>query len=132
MLAAVLLIAPDLTVTIIGIVLFAIPLTRQLLSGRRAGPDPGLTHLSPTIRGPAAPFFLPTTSARIAPMTQDLTLTNLTLREDDGIGILTLNRPSKRNALDEATIEDLIAFHRPAPGLPARRCGGRGRPLRAP
>ncbi|MFB2530954.1 crotonase/enoyl-CoA hydratase family protein [Paracoccus sp. p4-l81] len=43
-------------------------------------------------------------------MTQDLTLTNLTLREDDGIGILTLNRPSKRNALDEATIEDLIAF----------------------
>ncbi|MFB2530955.1 TRAP transporter permease [Paracoccus sp. p4-l81] len=39
-LAAVLLIAPDLTVTIIGIVLFAIPLTRQLLAGRGQAPTP--------------------------------------------------------------------------------------------
>jgi (methylthio)acryloyl-CoA hydratase len=39
----------------------------------------------------------------------DLTLENLTLDVDaSGIATLTLNRPAKRNALDEATIEELI------------------------
>lgn len=40
----------------------------------------------------------------------NLPLTNLTLREDEGVGILTLDRPAKRNALDAATIEDLVTF----------------------
>ena len=29
---------------------------------------------------------------------------------DDGVWIVTLNRPEKRNALDEATVDEMIAF----------------------
>ncbi|TCO68529.1 crotonase/enoyl-CoA hydratase family protein [Rhodovulum euryhalinum] len=40
-----------------------------------------------------------------------LTLTNLRLeRHEDGVWIVTLARPAKRNALDVATIEDLIVL----------------------
>ncbi len=50
-----------------------------------------------------------------------LPLTNLTLRLEDSIGIVTLNRAAKRNALDAATVEDLIALFTalPASGLRA-------------
>ena len=34
---------------------------------------------------------------------------------DDGVWIVTLNRPSKRNALDIATIEELVRFFSAAP-----------------
>ena len=37
--------------------------------------------------------------------------TNLAIEaRDNGVHIVTLNRPSKRNALDAATIEELISF----------------------
>jgi len=45
-----------------------------------------------------------------------LNLTNLTLDlHPDGVLIATLNRPAKRNALDEASIEDLVALFSAAP-----------------
>jgi len=34
---------------------------------------------------------------------------------DDGVWVVTLNRPAKRNALDAATIEELVAFFSTAP-----------------
>ncbi|MEO9825614.1 MAG: crotonase/enoyl-CoA hydratase family protein [Paracoccaceae bacterium] len=41
---------------------------------------------------------------------------NLDIRvEDDGVWIVTLNRPAKRNALDLATIEELVRFFSDAP-----------------
>ena len=40
----------------------------------------------------------------------DLVFQNLAFRRDEGIGILSLTRASKRNALDIATIEELITF----------------------
>lgn len=41
---------------------------------------------------------------------------NLTLEQrDDGVWIVTLNRPSKRNALNIATIEELLRFFSAAP-----------------
>ena len=41
---------------------------------------------------------------------------NLALEaQDDGVWIVTLNRPSKRNALDIATIEELVDFFSAAP-----------------
>ncbi|WP_158971486.1 methylthioacryloyl-CoA hydratase [Chachezhania sediminis] len=40
-----------------------------------------------------------------------LTYDNLAIREHgDGIAIVTLNRPDKRNALDVATVEELVSF----------------------
>nr|WP_235789860.1 methylthioacryloyl-CoA hydratase [Ruegeria pomeroyi] len=47
------------------------------------------------------------------PVTQDVTsgYTNLDLDlRDNGVCIVTLNRPTKRNALDVATIEELVTF----------------------
>ncbi|MCV6584283.1 MAG: crotonase/enoyl-CoA hydratase family protein [Marinibacterium sp.] len=47
-------------------------------------------------------------------------LTNLALEQhDDGVWVVTLNRPAKRNALDEATIEDLIELFSKAPRMGA-------------
>ncbi|MDA5095131.1 crotonase/enoyl-CoA hydratase family protein [Aliiroseovarius sp. KMU-50] len=46
---------------------------------------------------------------------------NVTVEQDgDGIWVVTLNRPSKRNALDETTIEELIELFSKAPRLGAR------------
>ena len=57
----------------------------------------------------------------------DLTLHNLTVTMDgDGITTVSLNRPTKRNALDEATIEELIAVFSLLP-----RAGARAVVLRA-
>lgn len=48
-------------------------------------------------------------------------LTNLDLSQSpEGVWTVTLNRPSKRNALDEATIEELIELFSKAPRLGAR------------
>ncbi|MCV6597469.1 MAG: crotonase/enoyl-CoA hydratase family protein [Mangrovicoccus sp.] len=48
-------------------------------------------------------------------------LENLTLDcQEDGVWVLTLNRPAKRNALDAATIEELIEVFSKAPRLGAR------------
>jgi (methylthio)acryloyl-CoA hydratase len=41
-------------------------------------------------------------------------------RQDDGVWIATLNRPDKRNALDAASIEDLVTLFSNAPRLGAR------------
>lgn len=40
----------------------------------------------------------------------DIELKNLTLRQEDGIAVVSLNREAKRNALDADTIEDLVAL----------------------
>lgn len=41
---------------------------------------------------------------------------NLSLEQrEDGVWILMLNRPAKRNALDIATIEELLRFFSAAP-----------------
>lgn len=57
----------------------------------------------------------------------DLSLTNITVQVDDnGIAAVTLNRPSKRNALDAATIEELIEIFSLLP-----RVGVRAAVLRA-
>ena len=48
---------------------------------------------------------------------QELENLNLEVR-DDGIAILTLNRPKKRNALDAQTIEELISFFSSLPRNP--------------
>ncbi len=46
---------------------------------------------------------------------------NIDLTQDeDGIWVVTLNRPQKRNALNEATIEELIELFSKAPRLGAR------------
>ena len=42
--------------------------------------------------------------------------------QDDGVWIVTLNRPTKRNALDIDTIEELVDFFTG----PARWCAGGG------
>ena len=42
--------------------------------------------------------------------------TNLALEvHDDGVWVVTLNRPTKRNALDIDTIEELVTFFSAAP-----------------
>ena len=52
-------------------------------------------------------------------MTLEIDLTrysNLDLKaHDDGVWVVTLNRPTKRNALDIATIEELVDFFSTAP-----------------
>ena len=49
-------------------------------------------------------------------MIRSLDLQNLALEvPDDGVLIATLNRPAKRNALDAASIEDLVALFSTAP-----------------
>ncbi len=52
-------------------------------------------------------------------MTKDIapeTFENLALDpRDDGVWVVTLNRPAKRNALDTATIEELVRFFSDAP-----------------
>lgn len=46
---------------------------------------------------------------------------NLALEQrEDGVWIVTLNRPSKRNALDIATIEELVRFFSAAPHIGVR------------
>ena len=46
----------------------------------------------------------------------DLGLTNIALAEhDDGVVVATLNRPAKRNALDAASVEDLVRLFDTAP-----------------
>lgn len=51
----------------------------------------------------------------------ELRLSNLLLHlDDEGIATLTLNRPAKRNALDEQTIEELIAVFSALPASGAR------------
>ena len=53
----------------------------------------------------------------------DLTLHNLTVAVDDaGIAVVSLNRPTKRNALDEATIEELIDVFSTMPRSGVRAC----------
>ena len=53
----------------------------------------------------------------------DLTLHNLTVAVDDaGIAVVSLNRPAKRNALDEATIEELIDVFATMPRSGVRAC----------
>ena len=53
----------------------------------------------------------------------DLTLHNLTVAvDDDGIAVVSLNRPAKRNALDEATIEELIDVFATMPRSGVRAC----------
>lgn len=53
----------------------------------------------------------------------DLTLDNLTVAvDDDGIAVVSLNRPAKRNALDEATIEELIDVFATMPRSGVRAC----------
>lgn len=53
----------------------------------------------------------------------DLTLHNLTVAVDDaGIAVVSLNRPAKRNALDEATIEELIDVFATMPRSGIRAC----------
>ena len=37
---------------------------------------------------------------------------------DDGVHVVTLNRPSKRNALDSYTVEELVAYFSTAPRGP--------------
>lgn len=57
----------------------------------------------------------------------DLTLTNILLDlDDDGIATVTLNRPDKRNALDVATIDELVDIFTTLP-----RAGVRAAVLRA-
>ena len=51
----------------------------------------------------------------------DFSFANVTVTlEDEGIWVVTLNRPAKRNALDEATIEELIELFSKAPRQGAR------------
>ena len=53
----------------------------------------------------------------------DLNLENLTVTVDaDGIAVVTLNRAAKRNALDEATIEELIDVFATMPRSGIRAC----------
>lgn len=53
----------------------------------------------------------------------DLTLQNLTVTvDDDGIAVVTLGRPAKRNALDEATIEELVDVFSTMPRSGVRAC----------
>ena len=57
----------------------------------------------------------------------DLSLDNLRLDvDDDGIATVTLNRPAKRNALDAATIEELIDVFSTLPRAGVRACVLRG------
>ncbi|WP_136648685.1 crotonase/enoyl-CoA hydratase family protein [Paracoccus aeridis] len=53
----------------------------------------------------------------------DLNLENLTVTVDaDGIAVVTLNRAAKRNALDEATVEELIDVFSTMPRSGVRAC----------
>lgn len=55
------------------------------------------------------------------PPVLDLTLANIDLAlEEDGVLIATLNRPEKRNALNAASVEDLITLFSQAPRLGVR------------
>ena len=57
----------------------------------------------------------------------DLSLENLRLDVDeDGIATVTLNRPAKRNALDAATIDELIEVFATLPRAGVRACVLRG------
>ena len=57
----------------------------------------------------------------------DLSLDNLRLDvDDDGIATVTLNRPAKRNALDAATVEELVDVFSLLPRSDVRACVLRG------
>ena len=61
------------------------------------------------------------------PRIADLKLDNILLEVDDlGIATVTLNRPTKRNALNEATIDELIAIFTALPRDGVRACVLRG------
>ena len=61
------------------------------------------------------------------PRIADLKLENILLDVDDlGIATVTLNRPTKRNALNEATIDELIEIFRTLPRDGVRDCVLRG------
>ena len=61
------------------------------------------------------------------PRIADLKLDNILLEVDDlGIATVTLNRPAKRNALNEATIDELIEIFRTLPRDGVRACVLRG------
>ena len=50
--------------------------------------------------------------------------TNLDLQaHDDGVWVVTLNRPAKRNALDINTIDELVEFFSLAPRAGCSGCG---------
>ncbi|AXC49010.1 enoyl-CoA hydratase [Paracoccus suum] len=56
-------------------------------------------------------------------MLDDLDLQNMTIAVDDaGIATLTLNRPAKRNALDAASVRELIAVFTALPRAGVRAC----------
>ena len=59
------------------------------------------------------------------PRIADLKLENILLDVDDlGIATVTLNRPTKRNALNEATIDELIDIFTALPRDESRAGGG--------
>ena len=61
------------------------------------------------------------------PRIADLKLENILLEVDDlGIATVTLNRPTKRNALNAATIDELIEIFRTLPRDGVRACELRG------
>ncbi|WBU60192.1 crotonase/enoyl-CoA hydratase family protein [Paracoccus albus] len=61
------------------------------------------------------------------PRIAELKLENILLEVDDhGIATVTLNRPAKRNALNEATIDELIEIFRTLPRDNVRACVLRG------
>ncbi len=52
----------------------------------------------------------------MAPQIDTAHFNNLAIEaQDDGIHIVTLNRPAKRNALDSHTIEELVEYFSTAP-----------------
>ena len=47
----------------------------------------------------------------MAPQINPADFTNLTLEaHENDVWVVTLNRPSKRNALDSATVEEMVEF----------------------